>query len=287
MKKKEIKTLNFKVFLLPTVYYSNLKKMKKILHLFISAILLTMFTNCSTYQYVNLKSNLKSGPYGEIINENDTLLIQYSFAGENQPVNIKISNKHNKPVYVNWKSSAIIINGHSYPLWNESAIIKLNTDTEKSRIFDYLYESTSVGTIVKTEPTSFIPPNSTITFTKKNIAPQFISVPDNATSARTQIYTREGAANAKKYSFNQGDTPLNIRLYLTFSMNEQMNPQFNVDDAFWISDIISTMASPKEIPNKPANGFQLEKMTGFGTAMVAVLVIPLLVVLAAAGGGGS
>jgi len=261
--------------------------MKRFLHLVISSLMLTMFTNCSTYQYVNLKSDLKSGPYGEIINETDTILIQYSFAGDDQPVNIKITNKYNKPVYVNWKSSAIIINGHSYSLWNESAIIKLNTDTEKSRIFDYLYESTSVGTIVKTEPTSFIPPNSTITFTKKNISPQFIAVNDKMTSSRTQIYTRGVATNAKKYSFNQDDTPLNIRLYLTFSMNENMNPQFNVDDEFWVSDIISTMVSPKEMPNKPANGFHLQKMTGFGTAMVAVLVIPLLVVLAAAGGGGS
>lgn len=260
--------------------------MKRFLHLVISAVLLAMLTNCSTYQYLNLKSDLKSGPYGEIINETDTMLIQYSFAGDDQPVNIKIINKYNKPVYVNWKSSAIIINGHSYPLWNESAIIKLNTDTEKNRIFDYLYESSSVGTIVKTEPTSFIPPNSTITFTKKNIAPQFFDVNDKMAPSKTQIYTRNGAAKAKKYSFNQDDTPLIIRLYLTFSMNENLNPQFNVDDEFWVSDIISTMASPKEISNKPANGFQLQKITGLGTAMVAVLVMPLLVALTAAGGGG-
>ena len=56
--------------------------------------------SCSQYQYISINSNLNHNEEKEFINENDTVLIKYTFADENIPLIITIYNKLQQPIYI-------------------------------------------------------------------------------------------------------------------------------------------------------------------------------------------
>lgn len=75
------------------------------------ASLYFMFTSCTTYQYMTVSSNnIQQNDKKEFLLENDSIRLTYNFNGANAPVNLEVKNKLDKPIYIDWKRSVLIIN---------------------------------------------------------------------------------------------------------------------------------------------------------------------------------
>src|SRR5215831_12435682 len=73
-----------------------------------------VYTSCSVYQYGTIGSTgLHLNEKNEFVAENDSLRIQYNFSGEDAPVKLMIWNKLDKPIYVDWQHSALVVNNKS------------------------------------------------------------------------------------------------------------------------------------------------------------------------------
>ncbi len=70
-----------------------------------------LFTGCTTYQYMTVSGkNIRQNERQEFVVENDSIRVKYNFSGEDAPVNVEVTNKLDRPVYVDWSRSALIIN---------------------------------------------------------------------------------------------------------------------------------------------------------------------------------
>ena len=70
-----------------------------------------LFSSCATYQYMTVNSkNIAANDRREFIMENDSIRVKYNFNGEDAPINVEVQNKLDKPLYIDWSRSALIIN---------------------------------------------------------------------------------------------------------------------------------------------------------------------------------
>ena len=134
--------------------------MRIIIKIFIGLISLSLFTGCITYQHVSLSGNAPQNEKSEFVVENDSVSLIYSFHGHSGPITMDIANKLNKPLYVDWRKSALIINGQSFTLWKDEA--SLNTHVSSTSVLqdDQTIQTSGnlQGSIVKNDKVSFIPP---------------------------------------------------------------------------------------------------------------------------------
>lgn len=213
--------------------------------LFLLYISIIILTGCSRYQYISINSNLYQNEQKEFINENDTVMIKYTFAGENLPITISIFNKLLQPLYVDLGRSTVIINN-----------LQIN------------------GTFYRDGQIDFIAPLSYVTLTSNPLKDQFISVNPEDSLTNLTINTVEG----KLRSFNVETTPLYFRSILALTPNEDYSYPTFYDYSFWVSDILQTMNSPASITYKPSNRFYIRKKTGFGKSF-GWIVLSALVIL--------
>src|SRR5437879_399347 len=99
-------------------------KNSKILLIVICSTLI--FCSCSKFQYVTLQSSIPVQSKGFVI-ENDSVKITYSFKGQNCPVQVEVYNKLEKPVYLDWKKSALIMNEERFSFWEDKTSIRATT----------------------------------------------------------------------------------------------------------------------------------------------------------------
>lgn len=71
---------------------------------------IAILSGCSRYQYISVNSHLEQNDQKEFVNENDTVSIKYSFAGENFPLTITLYNKLRQPLYIDLQRSTVVIN---------------------------------------------------------------------------------------------------------------------------------------------------------------------------------
>src|SRR5882724_2869629 len=69
------------------------------------------FAACTRYQYVTVSSpDTHKNEKSQFVFDNDSLHLSYDFNGKNGPVNIIFQNKMSRPVYIDWKNSALTVN---------------------------------------------------------------------------------------------------------------------------------------------------------------------------------
>ncbi len=259
--------------------------MKTICNICIGLVSMFFLSGCSVYQHVNLESNMQQNDKLEYLIENDSTTIVYSFYGQNGPIHIALSNKSDKPLYVDWRKSALITNGQSVSLWKDEAKINASSTEYKVLPENEIISSTSSidGSVVRKDKVSFIPPHSSISVNSYALQTKFFTNPAQK-SVRTVFYTTEGQASAKKYSFSREDSPLNFRIFLSISEDESFKHPVQFDNFFWVSDYFQTSVSPKSLSIIPGNQFYIRKVTGAGHTLLAASLVGILVVGAAAGG---
>jgi len=205
-------------------------------------------SGCTKYQYISVSSNLPHDDNKEFIVENDTVLIKYSFSGENLQVKATLYNKLQQPIYFDVERSAVIINDY--------------------QISDAFLTDYQPG---------FIAPLAKVTIASNLLRNQFIST-DTLILSKNK---RNPDAGIPSFSFNVATTPLFLRCVLAVCPNDDYTFPTIFDYSFWVSDIDETVLGPSTVPDRPSNQFYIQKATGVGSTVGWVGLLGLVVVAAA------
>jgi len=215
-------------------------------------IYIFIFSSCTRYQYISLSSHLNQNETKEFFNENDTVLIKYSFSGENFPLTITVYNKLSVPLYTDFGRSPVYIN-------------------------DYQINN-SFG---QYEQSGFIAPLSHSTFTSDPLSDKQLPFTHHDSTA-----TYTGSNNLGLiHSYSEQSSPVYIRSILALSTNEDLTKPLFYDYSFWVSDVLQTYNKPALMTYNPANMFFIKKETGFGKFLSWTGIIILLLVTGALSAG--
>jgi hypothetical protein len=213
---------------------------------------LVILSGCSRYQYVSINSHLDQNDKKEFVNENDTISIKYSFAGENFPLTITLYNKLRQPVYIDLQRSTVVINN-----------VQVNSP---------FYRDNQI---------SFIAPLSYATLNSNPLKDQFIEL--NPQDSLIDQHRNNLGIN---YSFNEETTSLYFRVILALTTDENYsNPTF-FDYSFWVSDVLQSVNGPKSVSYKPSNMFYIKKSTNFGKSVFWIGLILILIISSGLSAGG-
>lgn len=224
-------------------------------------LLMLVITGCGgTYQYITMSSSLKANEQHEFVNENDTARIKYTFQGENCPVSIEIYNKLEKPIYIDWKESAVVLDGKKLSYWIDQSSIT-GTTSGSSIHWNYAPISASStnsgtiqGTLTRPDQISFIPPHSYIRESRINLNNKFLEL---ISYKQKETLTIEDNVELIIWRFTKENTPFQFRSFLTFSTDKEFVSTSHLDDTFWTSEITQTTAKPSyfSIDNFPNRYF--------------------------------
>lgn len=221
--------------------------MKKLL--IISMAAMGLLSACSTYQLNTVRStnttlDEKSGGFKF---ENDTLKINYAFAGQDMPIHLTIYNKLNEPVYIDWKRSAFITGKESYSYADDA--VQINGDVSGISVGRGITYSNGSVTGQATLPQNvvFVPPHTQIT---KNISKinknQLRYIADDSFVKTKMPSFGMGDQNVKLAKFDKGNSPYLFKSYLTIYTLDGNTPKFTAyQHDFYISQIIRTSLGPE------------------------------------------
>lgn len=250
------------------------------------AAIVLLAASCSRYQVCTISSydaTPKSNDSSFVL-ENDSVKINYSFAGQSAPVVITIANKSDHPLYVDWQRSAVVYNDSaiSYAPDKVSFGGSISSSTYNfDRSFGNSYGSMS-GDMQVPKTVTFIPPHSYIRQTTLELAQKlFTNLPDSLfhTVYSTNIADNGEHLKAKKAEFDAQHSPLVFTSYLNIYSNQAMA---GTDAAagmyrqrFYISSIIKTGANPQNYSFRTATAaagdqFYTKERTGYGKTMTIV-----------------
>lgn len=191
-------------------------------------------------------------------------------------------------MYADWKRSALIIGENVISYQGEEISIK---GSVAGTSFHNGYWSNTNGDLqaVASLPkeSSFIPPHSQVekkfTFTRQLLVKR---VPDNSFS-RTKIPDNEGLpVLVKAADFNEANSPLKFRSYLTLVVEKQEVLQtITSDQQFYVSKIVKSLRGPNAHPEyngSRGDQYYFSKKTGYGKVMGGVGLVTLFAGAAAA-----
>jgi hypothetical protein len=212
---------------------------------------LILLSGCTSYQYVYIDSNLKKNEIKEFVQETDSFKIKYNFSGQNFATKITIENKLNKPVYIDWGKTTLIIN-----------------DIQED------------GSFYSDDQINAIAPNSSVTVSSNVLVNQFIDpTPFDSTNSVSPV---KDTGNIHLY--NENNTPIYFRSILSLTTHEDLSSPVFFDNPFWISEIFQTTNGPSS-RNIQSDQFYISKSTGFGKFMGWTLAVSVAVVAISLDGG--
>jgi hypothetical protein len=188
-----------------------------------------LLSACSKYQYVFIDSHLSQNEKKEFIVENDTVTIKYSFAGVNFPITLSIYNKLQKPLYIDWGRSVVVLNG-----------IQITGPYDRDGLIN------------------FIAPKSGVIVISNSLKNQFFDLDIN--DPKIKLMLTGGSMKGVRYVYNEKSTPLSFRNVLALTTNEDFSAPTFYDYSFWVSDIIQTPSGPSSMTYKPLNLFVICKL---------------------------
>lgn len=175
--------------------------------------------SCKSHHYLTISST--NNEFSEL-QYKDSVSVSYRFNGPHSPIIVKIDNKSMRPVYVDWTKSSVVVNGESFPFYQNIGLLNSRTvsssyDVSRSWFFreSMFTVSRTKGTIAFPESVSHIPDNSNI----ERYCGEF--------SSRALEYILNKKIREKQnLIFNDETTFLDARLYLTLSYNSDFKDSF-------------------------------------------------------------
>lgn len=244
-------------------------------------ILFLALTSCVQYQYMTLDSDIYDPNDQHFIWENDTMMVQYSFSGKDCPLNIKIQNKLDEPLFVDWKKSAVIYeDGSSFSLWDDQANVNTATVGGAVTIGNITVGgSQTTGKIAHPEQIGFIPPHSNISYQPIFIRSTLLqSFNNNTSSPKVPLRQQENDNSARSniYHFDSENSPFSFRCFLTLSTTEDFSSSISIDNPFWVTSIVESKQDPSSFP-KADNSFYVAQTTTTGHILNGVGIASLVV----------
>lgn len=264
--------------------------MKKLL-LPATILVSVLFASCSKYQVNMLSSTnaVKNEQTGEFNVENDSVKISYSFYGQNAPVGIQVYNKSNKPLYIDWQSSAMVVGDKTISYANKNVPISGNisgvsdtysTSNRGSNIAypQSTYTSGSINAVAKLpESVTFIPPHAKGDFRPAYVTNGFLSVPDTMLHKEITGFIEEFSTvpvNVKVANFTKENSPLVFKSFLTLYTLQGNQPKpVLYEQEFFISKLVNSSSNPKDLTDyqvQRGDYFINSKKTGYAKVMTGI-----------------
>lgn len=260
------------------------------------AYLLFLFSSCTTYQYMTVSSNnIEQNDQREFVVENDSLRLRYSFYGPNAPVNLEVQNKLGKPIYVDWKRSALIINDKAFSYKPGSLTVSGSTYTSVDNWFSSAnrgYSSASGGssfssTVEFPGDMEFIPPSARINQTPVHLISTFHEGKSRGEFTPQRVPMVMGKTGVmQRATYNDSNSPLKFGSYLTVFVDGDLNKPVVFHHSFYISEIIASSYGPHNfqfINDEEGDHFWISKVSGAGQGLTYGILAGLVVVGVAAG----
>jgi hypothetical protein len=219
--------------------------------LILSLLIVLVFGSCSSYEYLTLSSpQIPKNDKKEFSWENDTMKLVYNFHGEGGPMSVTIYNKTEKPLFVNWKKSALIRDGHSTSLFNSSVQVTGELSTTaiplRSKVATASYSSLSASFDLP-QGMELIPPASDIKKGLFAVQDEAVLNAQNKDTAHSEKITDAYGvvARFKRFSFEEAQSPLQFRSYLTFVLGNDNSPEFSVQHSFYAKEVLLSSDDPE------------------------------------------
>lgn len=174
--------------------------------------------------------------------DNDDIQIRYSFWAENGIMAFIIYNKTDKPIYIDWKKSAMIYNGKQNPYYtNKTTSNYMSYGTSYGYSWADIFGITRVGsgtvnateTIIKPERITFIPPRSYIAHAFYNLLGYITAFSlDKQESEQAEV-------NKATVYVNTPKDQIIFRNFITYSTTEDFATERYADNEFCIKKILT------------------------------------------------
>ena len=240
----------------------------KILPILLGLGFVLSFTSCTTYYYSQVHSNnieVAKADDGQLVIENDTLSIAYNFYGENAPVSISIFNKINRPLFVDWSNSAIIIDD-IVTTYKDPDVPGYYFDEfrQGGSFYDWKNKSDTTGSGVIADNAQFIAPKAKITYTPLELADFSFEKYFKKEYTKKKINSKKGKKEIKTVNFIEENSPLNFISYLTIYDPANPSEPIFFEQEFYISELTKAgNIAPEHFPEKPENNtFYVKKEKG-------------------------
>jgi hypothetical protein len=207
-----------------------------------------MLASCTTYQYVTLDSpQIQKNDKREFVWENDTLRLTYNFHGKNGPLNLTVLNKTDQPLYIDWKRSALIRDGQSLSLFDNTVLLSGNLSTSTYRVSRGISGSNSSlsATFDLPQGTQMVAPHA---YVSKGLLD--VQDPDTKNLAFTgdaQQETKEENGVSSKFtrvSYPETGSPVHFSVYLSFALGNDLTKLFALRHSFYASEVILSHDAP-------------------------------------------
>ena len=249
--------------------------MKKIIPL----LVIVSLAACNRYQYLSFNSSTVSqNEQKEFTVENDSLRIIYSFAGINAPVNIRIFNKLDQPLRINWQRSAVVINDRAISY--AGYVMNMDDGTVSGSAG---MSSNSGGPSIGATETPFyngqlIPPHGNISKSPMGLTNDFFyGVPKSAFRPNAKTMFDGNVVTVKEADFTEENTPLRFTSYLIVAGEDVTAKPVVYEHSFYVDHLFRTLMGPGQFPPgqswvKKPTGFGKGMATGFGIVAEAAIV---------------
>jgi hypothetical protein len=231
---------------------------------------ITIFTSCNVYRYTSVESkNIQKNEQSIFAEENDTLRIEYDFNGIGGPVSIKIFNKTNQPLYVDWKRSSFIAKDKAVSYFNPGLRIDGTINSQSIQLTNQVANGEAIiGADIQAQPgNSFIPPH---TYTQNTFI-YLVSFADLRIPVeqmkREKLQIGELKRNIWKVNFSETNTPLFFKSYVTFMLGDTNEKYFFMQHDFYIASSAKTSLNPEGFygGKTPGDTFFTKNLNGLGT----------------------
>lgn len=206
-------------------------------------------TSCTTYQVMTISSR-ESAPQNtssEFVIDNDSLEISYNFNGRDGLVRMKIRNKLEKPCFVDWKRSALIVNNHSTSYASKTVEINASVSGSSYSVTrNYGIASGDIhGTAEIPSDMEFLPPHAYVSRELTIITNQPLgNLPDSLFTKKKLTTIDNMNPQVKLANFTAVTSPLVFQSYLTVVIGDTRSAPIAWQHNFYVSELMKTSTLP-------------------------------------------
>lgn len=208
----------------------------------ITALVFATLMSCTTYQYLHLDGvTANKNNREELVFENDSVWLSYDFSGRWGAMALKVQNKTDQPMFINWQKSVIIKDGQSISLYNPQ--VDLNGGIYRQ---PYTRESEVNASFRLPEGTDFMAPGTATSRAGIDISRVALSLNRLADTSNLVKQKNESGSVVKyrQQAYQATSSPIRFQVYLTFGIGSD-NKEFALLHEFYVSRVIETENGPE------------------------------------------
>lgn len=239
--------------------------------LYLTLAIAILFSGCSKHQYFTFSSDLPKTSNDLYYYESDSLKIEYNFISSSS-IQVRVHNKSETPILINWEKSSIIFNNESLAMANGD----LNFEGSGSSIelFEDMTYSDFYGTIKGGKNQTFLPPQAFVVNTFNKVPLSYQKRLKKEMDFEKMYFPD---AVVKKYSFDKSQPMARLKSFIFIENPDDSS--FNLSHDFWVSEILETNNGRLKLGQ---NHLKQSKVTTTGAIIGTTGFVGLLVVAAAA-----